>query len=58
MSNLTSLTIAEARDGLKKKTFSAKELTEAHIKAVEKARALNAFVTETPEIARAGCGRG
>ncbi len=54
MSNLTSLTIAEARDGLKKKAFSAKELTEAHIKAVEKARALNAFVTETPEIARAG----
>ncbi len=54
MSDLTGLTIAEARDGLKKKAFSAKELTEAHIKAVEKARALNAFVTETPEIARAG----
>ena len=54
MSNLTNLTIAEARDGLKKKTFNAKELTEAHIKAVERARALNAFVTETPEIARAG----
>ncbi|NOT42378.1 MAG: Asp-tRNA(Asn)/Glu-tRNA(Gln) amidotransferase subunit GatA, partial [Alphaproteobacteria bacterium] len=54
MSDLTGLTIAEARDGLKKKAFSAKELTEAHIKAVEKARALNAFVTETPDIARAG----
>ena len=54
MSDLTGLTIAEARDGLKKKAFSAKELTEAHIKAVEKARALNAFVTETPELARAG----
>jgi aspartyl-tRNA(Asn)/glutamyl-tRNA(Gln) amidotransferase subunit A len=54
MSDLTGLTIAEARDGLKKKAFSAKELTEAHIKAMEKARALNAFVTETPEIARAG----
>jgi aspartyl-tRNA(Asn)/glutamyl-tRNA(Gln) amidotransferase subunit A len=54
MSDLTGLTIAEARDGLKKKAFSAKELAEAHIKAMEKARALNAFVTETPEIARAG----
>ena len=53
MSKLTDLTIAEARDGLKKKSFSASELTDAHIKAVEKARALNAFVTETPEIARA-----
>jgi len=53
MSKLTDLTIAEARDGLKKKSFSATELTDAHIKAVEKARALNAFVTETPEIARA-----
>lgn len=54
MSDLTGLTIAEARDGLKNKAFSAKELTEAHIKAMEKARALNAFVTETPDIARAG----
>ena len=54
MTDLTALTIAEARDGLKKKSFSASELTEAHIKAMEKARALNAFVTETPEIARAG----
>ena len=53
MSKLTDLTIAEARDGLKKKAFSAVELTEAHIQSVEKARALNAFVTETPEIARA-----
>lgn len=53
MSKLTDLTIAEARDGLKKKSFSATELTDAHIKAVEKARALNAFVTETPDIARA-----
>ena len=53
MSKLTDLTIAEARDGLKTKAFSAVELTEAHIQSVEKARALNAFVTETPELARA-----
>ncbi len=53
MSKLTDLTIAEARDGLNKKAFSAVELTEAHIQSVEKARALNAFVTETPALARA-----
>lgn len=54
MSDLTGMTIAEARDGLKNKSFSARELTEAHLKAIERARVLNAFVTETPEIARAG----
>ena len=49
MSELTSLTLARARDGLKKKTFSAAELSAAHLMAIEKARALNAFVLETPE---------
>ena len=49
MSELTSLTLAEARDGLKKKTFSAAELSAAHLAAIEKARALNAYVLETPE---------
>ena len=49
MSELTSLSLAEARDGLKKKSFSAAELTNAHQKAIEKARALNAFVLDTPE---------
>jgi len=53
MSDLTNLTIAEARDGLTTKAFKATELVDAHIKAVEKARALNAFVTETPDLARA-----
>ena len=48
MTDPTSLTIAEARDGLAKKTFSAVELTSAHLSAMEKARALNAFVLETP----------
>jgi len=49
VSDLTNLTIAEAREGLKAKRFSATELTKAHIEAVEKARALNAYVLETPE---------
>jgi aspartyl-tRNA(Asn)/glutamyl-tRNA(Gln) amidotransferase subunit A len=53
MSDLTSMTLAEARDGLAKKSFTSVELTEAHIEAIEAARALNAFVLETPDQARA-----
>ncbi|MFM9841660.1 MAG: Asp-tRNA(Asn)/Glu-tRNA(Gln) amidotransferase subunit GatA [Dongiaceae bacterium] len=53
MAALTDLTIASALDGLAKKQFSAKELTAAHVKAVEAARTLNAFVTETPDKALA-----
>src|SRR5438128_8906468 len=52
MTDLTSLTIAEARAGLAKKSFTSLELTEAHLEAIEAARALNAFVLETPEQAR------
>jgi aspartyl-tRNA(Asn)/glutamyl-tRNA(Gln) amidotransferase subunit A len=52
MSDLTNLTIAEARDLLARGETSSKELTEAHIAAVEAARPLNAFITETPEKAR------
>jgi aspartyl-tRNA(Asn)/glutamyl-tRNA(Gln) amidotransferase subunit A len=52
MSDLTTLTIANARDGLKQKKFSAAELADAHLAAMEKARSLNAYVLETPE--RAG----
>lgn len=49
LKDLTEMTLAGARDGLRNKDFTAVELTEAHIKAVEEARALNCFVTETPE---------
>ncbi len=49
MTDLTSLTLAQARDALRTKEFSAAELTEAHLGAMAKARALNAFVLETPE---------
>jgi aspartyl-tRNA(Asn)/glutamyl-tRNA(Gln) amidotransferase subunit A len=52
MTDLTSLTLAQAREALRKKEFSATELAEAHLAAVEQARALNAFVMETPERAR------
>ncbi len=53
MNDLTSLTIAAAREGLRKKEFSAVELTEAYITAIEKARTLNAYIVETPDKARA-----
>jgi aspartyl-tRNA(Asn)/glutamyl-tRNA(Gln) amidotransferase subunit A len=53
MTDLTSLTLADARDGLRNKAFSSLELTDAHIAAISKARALNAYVLETPEKARA-----
>ena len=53
MSDLNSLTLAEARDGLKKRSFSALELADAHLAAMEKARALNAYILETPERASA-----
>ena len=53
MSELNLLTLAEARDGLMKKSFSAVELADAHLSAMEKARALNAYALETPERASA-----
>jgi len=52
MTELTALTLAQARDGLRNKKFSAIELAEAHLDAMARARALNAFVKETPERAR------
>src|SRR3954447_3257310 len=50
---LTDLALAEARGGLRAKAFSARELTQAYVAAVEAARPLNAFITETPERALA-----
>jgi aspartyl-tRNA(Asn)/glutamyl-tRNA(Gln) amidotransferase subunit A len=53
MTGLTELTLARARDGLRQRQFSAVELAKAHIDAIENARALNAFIVETPEKALA-----
>src|SRR5215204_2880893 len=53
MTDLTSMTIAEAREGLASKSFTSLELTDAHLAAIEAARSLNAFVLETPDQARA-----
>ncbi|MEX2008626.1 MAG: amidase, partial [Dongiaceae bacterium] len=53
MGGLTDLTMAAALDGMARGEFSARELAEAHVHAVEAARHLNAFITETPERALA-----
>jgi aspartyl-tRNA(Asn)/glutamyl-tRNA(Gln) amidotransferase subunit A len=53
MTDLTALTLAEAKEGLSAKSFTALELTDAHLAAMESARVLNAYVLETPEQARA-----
>ncbi len=52
MTQLTHLTIAEALKGLEKKEYTALDLADAHITAMEKHRKLNAYIVETPEIAR------
>ena len=53
MTDLTSLTIAELRDGLVAGDFSAREVAEAYNAAVAAGRALNAYTVETPELALA-----
>jgi len=53
MSELTSLTIAEARAKLAAKEIKAVELTDAYLSAIEAANgALNAYVAVTPDVAR------
>jgi aspartyl-tRNA(Asn)/glutamyl-tRNA(Gln) amidotransferase subunit A len=49
MSELAEFTLADARDAVRAKKISSTELTKAFIGAVESARTLNTFVTETPE---------
>ena len=52
MTDLTAMTIATARARLAKKEFTALELTDAHLAAMDKAKDLNAFIVTTPEVAR------
>jgi aspartyl-tRNA(Asn)/glutamyl-tRNA(Gln) amidotransferase subunit A len=49
--SLTKMTLIEAREGLRQKQFSAVELTQAHLDAMDRERHLNAFITETPDLA-------
>ncbi|WP_416368731.1 Asp-tRNA(Asn)/Glu-tRNA(Gln) amidotransferase subunit GatA [Tritonibacter mobilis] len=51
MSDLNKLGLAEARDMLRKGDTTSVELTEACLKAIDGADALNAFVHKTPDVA-------
>ncbi len=50
-SDLTALTLAEARDGLAAGDFTSVELTTAFNEAVEASDLLNAYILKTPDIA-------
>lgn len=53
MTDLTKLSLADARQGLKDKSFTAVELTDAYLGAIAAANdKLNAYVATTPEQAR------
>ena len=52
-SDPTAFTLAEARDAIRSKAISARELASAHVSAITSARRLNAFITETPDHALA-----
>jgi len=53
MSELTSLTILEMREGLLKRDFSATELTESHLRRIEETNpVLNSFISITGSVAR------
>tara|TARA_R110000782_G_scaffold182437_2_gene272621 strand:- start:2093 stop:3568 length:1476 start_codon:yes stop_codon:yes gene_type:complete len=53
MTQLTDLTVTEIRDGVAQGTFSAREVAESFVAAVDAAKLLNAFIVETPENALA-----
>ena len=50
---LTDLTLVQARDGLRRRSFTAAELTDAHLDAIAVHNpALNAYITVTADLAR------
>ncbi|MBB5221340.1 aspartyl-tRNA(Asn)/glutamyl-tRNA(Gln) amidotransferase subunit A [Amaricoccus macauensis] len=57
MTDLASLTIADARDRLRSGDIGAAELTDACLAASEAAAALNAVTAPTPDLARAQAAR-
>ena len=57
MAALTDLGIAAIRDGVRDGDFSAREVATAFVGAVAGAKALNAFLVETPEHALAAADR-
>lgn len=54
MTDLTQLSIVQARDALKDKSFTASELTQAYLDAIDAANdKLNAYIVTTPDQAHA-----
>ena len=51
MSKLNQLSLYEAKEGMIKKKFSSREITQDHIKAIKNCKNLNAFITEIPDLA-------
>jgi aspartyl-tRNA(Asn)/glutamyl-tRNA(Gln) amidotransferase subunit A len=49
VTDFTDLGIADLRDGFRAGDFSAREAADAYVTAVSGAKALNAFIVETPE---------
>jgi aspartyl-tRNA(Asn)/glutamyl-tRNA(Gln) amidotransferase subunit A len=53
MTDLTKLSIRQTLDGFKARKFSSSEVTQAYIKNIEQNRNLNAFITESFDVALA-----
>jgi aspartyl-tRNA(Asn)/glutamyl-tRNA(Gln) amidotransferase subunit A len=53
LTDLTGLTLTDALEGLRARRFSSEEITRAHLEAMAAARALNAYLLETPDRALA-----
>ena len=53
MTDLTTLTLAQARDAVKARKISSVELTQAHLDAIEAAKGLNTYVVVTADHALA-----
>lgn len=49
MADLTTMTLAQMRDGLRARDFSSRELTQAHLERIEASARLNAFVETLPD---------
>src|SRR5258708_39129336 len=52
MAALTDLTLAQLSAAMAKKEASALEVADAHLRKLDEHRALNAFISETPDKAR------
>lgn len=51
MTDLTNLTLTETLKGLDNKEFTSVDVTTAYLKKMEEKRHLNAYITETPDVA-------